>query len=52
LGLKRQCAAGVLSSGLSVLELETLPKEQVYAALCKAAKKMVEPQLSLYFVLQ
>ena len=42
LGLKRQCAAGVLSSGLSVLELETLPKEQVYAALCKAAKKMVD----------
>lgn len=41
LGLKRQCSAGVLSSGLSVLELETLPKEQVYEALCKAAKKMV-----------
>lgn len=41
LGLKRQCSAGVLSSGLSVLELETLPKEKVYEALCKAARKMV-----------
>ncbi|KAJ9123785.1 hypothetical protein QFC24_003559 [Naganishia onofrii] len=41
LGLKRQCSAGVISSGLSVLELETLPKEEVYEALCKAARKMV-----------
>ncbi|KAJ9123306.1 hypothetical protein QFC22_001505 [Naganishia vaughanmartiniae] len=41
LGLKRQCSAGVISSGLSVLELETLPKEEVYEALCRAARRMV-----------
>lgn len=41
LGLKRQCSAGVISSGLSVLQLETLPKDEVYAALSAAARKIV-----------
>ncbi|KAG7571248.1 hypothetical protein FFLO_00760 [Filobasidium floriforme] len=41
LGLSRQCRAGVMSSGLSVLELETLPWERVGAALGRAAARMV-----------
>ena len=41
LGLSHQCKAGVMSSGLSVLELETLPKERVHEALGKTASRMV-----------
>lgn len=41
LGLERQCGAGVMSSGLTVLELETAHKETVHQAVGKTALRMV-----------
>lgn len=46
LGLSNKCTAGVISSGLTVLELETLPKDKVEEALVKSAKRMVEERES------
>lgn len=41
-GLEHLCAAGVLSSGLAVLELETLPREEVLRALSTKARELVD----------
>ena len=39
LHLSAACSAGVVSSGMKVLELETLPKQQVLDTLCRMAKE-------------
>lgn len=33
------CTAGVVSSGMSVLELESIPRDQVLGTLCRMAKE-------------
>lgn len=42
LGLGHQCGAGVMSTGMTVLELEELPKEKVHQGLAVTAVKMVK----------
>ena len=39
LHLSSACSAGVVSSGMKVLDLETLPREQVVGTLCSMAKE-------------
>ncbi|WWD04002.1 hypothetical protein V865_002064 [Kwoniella europaea PYCC6329] len=42
LHLSQQCSAGVVSSGLSVLDLEDLPREAVMGTLVRIAKEELE----------